>query len=441
MDRRTTVFPLFSLLVALASCSDDTPSPSPAGNGVDGWITTVDSAAAVSIPVALLDGDSFIVVAGPVRTDSTGYYAMEDVPAGRYYLFTFTGDYWLFDQTEPMVEIRSGANARHDVRMVESTFDLNGGYRLEGMVIDSETGAGVDKALVSMGSVHLDPYFGGVIPSGDAITGADGRYSIDHAYLLIDETGNSIGIFPVGVSKEGYIPFVGLPIPLPEPPGSTATYNVGLSRAAAGGRLEGRILFEGEPVSGIIVGLNLMEPPGEIEPDDKETVPVLGASTFTDSEGRYEFTGLQDGVYSVDAAYFPDDGYLLLHTSEWISIREDGTGMVEDLEITRAIVPHKPTDRLVLDTLPERLVWSACPGADRYSVGIANQEGWIGSWDTADTVLSPLSIPEPLMKEYYRWGVFAFSGRTVVSDFEELATFTVTPGSSDSLSASRRTRR
>ena len=75
----------------LAGCEDSGTQPPLAS--ISGELVVLDTFLPVQAKVALVDGRSFTIVAGPVATDATGRYRMSGLPAGMFYLFIFSGQY------------------------------------------------------------------------------------------------------------------------------------------------------------------------------------------------------------------------------------------------------------------------------------------------------------------------------------------------------------
>ncbi len=433
MNLRRSSLALLVCITSLVSCGDADRfiTPLPIG-GVAGFIYSTDSTPLPDIPVSVLDGESFVLVAGPVRTNSTGYYEIRGVRPGQYFVHALSDIHWLFNRTDPVVEVNSWGLSRHDMWLGEAGYGSASSYQIEGVVRDAETGAPIERALVSTFSLEQEPFFLGVTGYGEGITDSSGRFFIASAVVQIANDGEVLGLAAILADKEGYLPSTSGLLPIPGSPDSTVTYDFELSSATAGGRIHGRVLFEGQPIAGIAVGLNLLELFGEYSHPSKQVGPVLGSNTRTNPLGEYEFTGLPSGAYFVDPAPLPNDGYLSIRNSEWVILSVDETEAVDDLEIVRAIVPLEPIAGSELNQLPDRLTWSSYSEALSYRVSISNQEGWIGSWETTDTTLTPFPIPEPSHGVRYRWDVWALRGRTIVNKFEEAPTFTVAPGSSES---------
>lgn len=418
------------------SDSDDKNPVDPLPARLEGTVSTVEGTPIASAGVVLVDGVHYTVVAGPIRTDAQGRYAFEDPARGRFYVLVFHSDFVMFDRTATFVKIEDGQTIRHDFRMVAPELWEGGGYKLEGRVLDGQRGAPIQGAFVSaFYGMMLHSFHGISIPCED-VSDSTGHYMLERLPIAFDEQGNETGFsMPIVASKEGFAPYVVESIRLSEESDSTAYLDIYLNRNPGDCAIQGRLLFEGEPVAGIQVGLDYYAADSVITGGRtlpaRRRGPLLGTTSTTDAQGRYRFTGLRPGFYTIDPAYLPDDGYLgprgfTPGGSQQFNLAAGDSVDVPDIRLAKAIRPLAPVAGSQIEDPTPLLHWEGVTGATHYDL-------WYTKGYLEDERLSHLPgneyvIPDPMALSpgsRVRWFIEAYRGDTLIAGFEDAATFVV----------------
>ncbi|MBD3161655.1 MAG: hypothetical protein GF346_05365 [Candidatus Eisenbacteria bacterium] len=411
-------------------CGEESTRPREPGPMLHGTVISVnDDAPLAGVEIFVVEGTRWTVVAGPAVTDSAGSYRFADLPRGVFSVLAFDDAHLLFDRTSRRVALEPEGSVRHDLRMIRSELWDGSGYAVEGRVLDAESEQPIEGAFVSGFFGPIYHSFAGISIPSETITGPDGRFRVSHLVITTDQFGREAGILPIGATKEGYEAAFSSLIPLPEAPDTVAHYDFLLSREHATGSIEGRVVHEGEPMPGIRVGLDCYQPwnPGSRPAEDtaSRTVPYLGKSTTTDSAGTYRFERLPHGLYSIQAAYLPDDGYVApLRAEMQVTLGDSSAVVLHDISLARAIEAIAPPPRATIDETTPRLEWELPPDADRVRVSL-------GIGHILDSVYegparAELVLPDPLPPGgNVRWIVEAWREDVLVGRFEEVATFRI----------------
>jgi protocatechuate 3,4-dioxygenase beta subunit len=409
-------------LLALA-CSDNGTKPPPDEDDMlFGYIWTAADGTPVSgVDVVVADGDDYTIVAGPAVTNGDGRYSFGSLPPGRFYVLAFHSEFVVFDRTASSVTVEEGASKRIDMRMIPPDLWSPGPYRIEGVVLDDATGEPLHGAFVSSFLGAISHSFQGISLPWEAVTGEDGTFTLD-AGIATDEEGNPVGLVPVGVSKEGYIPFMSALIEIPDPPDSTAEVALHLTAGESTGGIRGMVLYDSGPARDIEVGLDFYNWPGPA-PGEK-AVPVLGKTAMTDTLGIYEFGGLAPGLYTVEPAFLPDDGYLADITSLLqVEVAEGKTAVLPDIHLAKALEPFLPEPGATIDDATPTFRWEAFADSVEYRL-------WYSTGYVEERVFTvpeaEFTLPDTLAFSpgaHVRWGVRVYDAGRLAAGFEEAATF------------------
>jgi hypothetical protein len=111
--------------VSLAVACDDGPSNPGGANSttrsLSGHVTLLYEGLGVArAKVALVEAVPYRVVAGPVTTDTEGFYTFLNPPVGDWYLFVFSDSAFVFDVADARVTIPWNSSVTHDVELIRS---------------------------------------------------------------------------------------------------------------------------------------------------------------------------------------------------------------------------------------------------------------------------------------------------------------------------------
>lgn len=365
---------IISGLLAI-SCDDSSPTSGgseplfePVHQYVEGtaW-SLVDSMPLAGATAALVEGIPYRVVAGPVTTDARGHFEFHDPPTGDFYLFLFTGDHLMHDGNGADISVDEGDSVTIDVAMIPSALWNGEGPRAEGTVTDRATGKPVVGAFVSSLGFALHNPFMGIPLSAEGLTDSAGHYSVV-LFNMTNPDGSLLGQ-QLGVSKEGYAPFYKLGFGVLR--GDTiVTLDIALGPPVSSGTIRGRVVIDGRPATNVPVGIDFVGlPPSQARSEQPEFVPLLGKSTTSGPDGRFEITGLGAGSYTIQCAFLPDDAYVWLESSYQYPELSEGESLdLGDMEIAMAIEPLYPEPSSTVADPQPILRWKAHPGADYYRI-------------------------------------------------------------------------
>jgi len=375
---------LVGVTILAVSCGDNSlstsgsggpliPTPKPVQQHVEGvaW-SLADSMPLAGATAALVKGVPYEVVAGPVTTDAEGHFEFQDPPIGDCYLFLFTGDHLMQDGRAVQISIGEGDSISVDAAMIPSELWSNRGPRAEGIVTDRQTGSPIAGAFVSSLGWELSGPFMGVALSGEGVSDSTGHYSVALATISYGDY-SRLG-HQLGVSKEGYAPFFTTDFGELDDD-SVVTLNIPLSRPSVNGAIHGRVVVGGQPVAGVPVGIDFVDLSSLPSPanaktlsENPEFVPLLGKSTMSGPDGRFEITGLAEGSYTVQCAYLPDDGYAYQERYQYPELSRGEVLDLGDMEVVPAIEPLYPVPSSTISDPQPVLRWKEQPEADYYRV-------------------------------------------------------------------------
>lgn len=434
-----TILHIIPVLVFVIGCDDDPSNPG-GGTGrqapLSGHVTMLyDSVAVVGAKVVLVDALPYRIIAGPVITDTDGYFAFDNPPRGDWYLFVFADGRLMMDAADARVSIQRISPVTRDIEMIASDLWGGGNRFIAGRVTDATTGDPIEGAYVSSFFWTVWHNFAGIVIDAEDVTDAGGRYQVAPINLMIDTSTFRI-INPVGVSKEGYAPFYMMDVPIPDVD-TTYVLDVALERMGSGATLRGRIVSEGGPVPGLPVGLDFVGIPLDTltvnnvskSGGEARRVPLLGSAVRTDATGRFRIEDLAPGTYFIDAGYLADDGYVAFYDeATQVEIHGDEVVDAGDIRVIPALLPISPPNGAVLHDTRPVLQWEAVPGADRYhlSAGAGHSLSFDRDIVGATEFQFESDIPVGL---HVRWLITAYRSATPydeeIAKFETLPTFSV----------------
>lgn len=452
------------LLLLGFGCGEDNPEQPPTTGTVQGQVMELRSGEPVTDATLVLIGPVTIAVqAGPAATDAEGRYQMTNVAPGTYTPVVFHDSLATFDRSCGVLRVTAGEATTCNVRVQDSELWSGGGYSISGVVKDAVTGRAVSHAYVeavAWAAGDIPAYILGIGLPDWAITDAVGHFSAD-VFLAVNEEGEELGLLPITVTHEEYLPFtlvgrggdigIGVPSLLPIPPAgdSVLAVEIDLRPIPSGGQdpsetgaVRGRVTCLGNPVAGIHVAPSLayVAEPDTLPVTLSVTTPMPGVGTSSDSHGEFLLPGLTPGHYFIHAGYELGDGYVQWWSDTEAAILGGDTIDVGDIEVLLAMKTASPTNgSTVSDHTPE-LSWQAVQDTLGYSVVDYELQlavdSYIAMWAAdriqgttwkvlADSALAPGA--------HVKWwvaarAVKAGSQDTVrIADVETFSTFTVQP--------------
>ena len=374
MCKRYMFVACLALILALPGCGDEDSPIGISTGSVEGVLTEIESDAPVpDARVSLWEPAT--LRAGPLSTPTgaTGSYRVDLVAPGDYVPVIYHKNMVIFGRTGSLLHVRAGQVVRHDLRLQASGLWTGEGARINGTVLDANTGEPVPGAHVgvtswALGGVDVEgPFFGTTIPEL-GVTDELGRFT------LITQPSEGTGALyfpPFSVTKSGYKPYTmvgrgpayvpGLPAfgtMIPAPLDSVLNVEIRLHPDPLGtglGVVRGRVMFAGQPVPGVPVGLSLaaVAAPDTFSPtvrkagrDGIET-PLPDHTALSDPSGAFEIDAIPFGTYVVISAYLANDGYRALARDEdrpIVTLTSSTPVDVGDLRLAKALQPLNPPD-------------------------------------------------------------------------------------------------
>ncbi len=384
MRERCKVAFWLALLLALHSCGDEQGPTSPSTGSVQGVLTEIESDAPVpDVRVSLWEPAT--LRAGPLSTptDATGSYRVDQVAPGDYVPVIYHKNMVIFGRTGSLLHVRAGQVVRHDLRLQASGLWTGAGARINGTVLDADTGMPVPGAHVGITGWALQgvdveaPFFGTTLPE-IGVTDGLGRFTL---ITTPDPFGPENYLPPFSVTKFGYKPYTmvgrgpeyvpGLPAfgtMIPAPLDSLLNVEIRLHPDPLGtglGVVRGRVVFAGQPVPGLPVGLSLaaVAAPDTFSPtvrkagEDGIETPLPDRTALSDASGAFEIAAVPFGTYVVISAYLANDGYRALARDEdrpVVTLTSSTPVDAGDLRLAKALQPlHPPDGSLSAEPNPE----------------------------------------------------------------------------------------
>ncbi|MGE5576721.1 MAG: carboxypeptidase-like regulatory domain-containing protein [Syntrophothermus sp.] len=187
--------------------------------------------------------------------------------------------------------------------------------------------------------------------------------------------------------------------------------------AAGPGTVSGRVLYNGQGISGIKVYLvpeaEVAKMPRKI-PDARVAV---GEEGLTDPEGRYTITGVPEGSYRV---YIFDEHAPEKYLSRpgfWGEIGEevlkvvDAQIIAEDIKLIAAIKTQSPQNGEVVSKPPVEFRWEPCLGAASYTLSIFDPKGKLLHEEKGLTAVSRKTLFSWALGGLFAWQVTAYNDR------------------------------
>ncbi|MFN2371332.1 MAG: hypothetical protein ABR506_09280 [Candidatus Krumholzibacteriia bacterium] len=362
---------------ALASGACDENQPPPGGD--EPVIVEVQDAVTglpvAGIKVAVMDRRTNLPQASPLASDAQGSCDFGRLPGADLAVLAFGGAAWrVFGEPGLYVASGPGVTTRSAdltapvlppalVRVV--AIPPTGGAHIAGTVVDSASGQPLAGAFLSLGR-FLGGYGGGTTASDD-VTLADGSFHV--AGIRFFDQERPVQAVPLVVTCAGYLPRTWVyQAASGEDIGRIAGVTIRLQPVGTGttGGLRGRVLRDGAPVPGLVVGL------GAGDQWTKEAAGLPGRTAVCDQDGFFVCTDLPAGDYLVDPGYLPRDGAWYPDQPANVP-RTVAPGAVTDAGNYRVlweIAAEWPQDGAVATRALREFRWSPVPGAGAYAVTV-----------------------------------------------------------------------
>jgi len=410
---RVAFFVLVTLLVGLTTSGCDDDKTNAKGPTARVSVTARDTGQPLAgIKILAVDPNTNTPMAGPLLTDENGEANFGLSPRDPLRFLVFGGLNWLVHSQEDWYGWPSPGSATTGPTALEPVTDGiarivmrrgsigEGLPRISGRIVDAVTGAPLPQAVIGT-RPFLTAYNSDTDPGAD-VTGVDGTFTVHEIIFTLDpDNGTAIQLQPLFVSKAGYrtIDWI-YQAPPRDSHLNIIDQEIRLTplSAADNGRLTGRVLQEGAPAPGVLIGLG-----GTAA--DKNGVGFLGFTAVTDTQGQYEFGGLPTGRVVLHPGFLLADRFvpLSLTPTPTYDISADQTTTALDLTVVTEIVPEIGNDAAFRRTEEDlRLLWSSVPGATSYSVRINGVE-----IATTTGNLYELPVPETAAAGWYSWWVQA----------------------------------
>lgn len=396
MLRTLWILPLLALLL-IAGCDDD-PTTVESGASISGKVTDLAGNPVTDAALLLVDAATLAPVGAPVVPNDQGSYAFRYLEPGAYSLLLYHDSRVIFSGSNGRIEVERNASLTRNLRLVSSGLWGSSRYAIAGTVRDAVTlepiaGAYVSDIVAGVRGLEVFAEVGGISqPEWDA-TDAGGGFEIG-TQIVVDEDNNEIGMMPVSIAAEGYLPttlvgdgvagveFQEHPrsfalLPVPAEGDSVLQVSVVLTPASQAlpaelGSVSGRLVYLGDPAPGVRVAATVLavsDPDTVPAPTQKAILP--GTVTTTDADGNFTLNGLAPGLYSVAAGYPIDDEWEGVNGSlsdGVFEITANTTTAAGDLELLRNVPIVSPAHGSTVPGSMPLLQWEAIPGAIYYDI-------------------------------------------------------------------------
>lgn len=185
--------------------------------------------------------------------------------------------------------------------------------------------------------------------------------------------------------------------------------------AAGRGSVSGRVLYNGQGISGIKVYLvpeaEVAKMPRKI-PDARVAV---GEGGLTNAEGRYTITGVPEGSYQVFIFDEHAPSSFVGQPGFWGEVGEkvpgvgDGATVAHDVELIRAIQTKSPQNGEIVPKTPAEFLWETCPGAASYTLSIFDAQGRLLHEEKGITGTSQKTLFSWALGGVFTWQVTAYN--------------------------------
>ncbi len=167
--------------------------------------------------------------------------------------------------------------------------------------------------------------------------------------------------------------------------------------ASTGGVVQGRVLWNGQPVSGATV---------YVADDVKPGSARYGTAT-TDDQGRFLFSGIPEGNRYVGVSASPG----VFPMTNGATIRMTASPLTQDFFLCKGFDPTSPANNESVAGRPV-LRWDPYPDAVRYFVGVSSQStptAFSRGGPRADLMATSVQVNVDLPAGSYQWRVYAYN--------------------------------
>jgi len=229
---------------------------------------------------------------------------------------------------------------------------------------------------------------------GDDVSDSAGAFTVGQIEFEPDPDGDGFRqAAPLYICRVGYWPRIwshAATVTEAKPDLAAVEIHLEPITSNAMGQLTGKVSLSGVVLSGVPIGLSFHGPPGSVE--TKSGIGIPGRVAWSDTNGVFQFTGLQLGNYAVHPGFLPGDGFAAADMSP-AAVPVNGSGATDlgVVQVRYEVQPLQPFHGGRVYAPLVSLRWSAVPHATRYRVFLDRME--LGTTSGTEFVFSQGMAP------------------------------------------------